>query len=128
MDFITHLPNSFEHIVIWVICDLLTKFVHFIALPTKFCAKALTSLFPVEVFCFHGLPKSIVSDRDPLFLRNFWHKFFKKQGTTLKYNTAYHPEIDGQTEVVNRSLEIYLCCLVGDHPHNWYKVLHLAEY
>ncbi|CAI8607601.1 unnamed protein product [Vicia faba] len=128
MDFITHLPKSFGHTVIWVTCDRLTKFVHFIALPTKFSAKALESRFSVEVFYLHGLPKFIIPDRDPLFLNNFWHDFFKQQGTTLKYNTSYHPEIDCQIEVVNWSLETYLLCLVGDHTCHWFKVLHLAEY
>ncbi|XP_058733354.1 uncharacterized protein LOC131604963 [Vicia villosa] len=99
MDFITHLPNSFGHTVIWVICDRLTKFFHFLALPTNFTAKDLASRFSVEIYRLHGNPKSIVSDRDPLFLSSFWKEFFKKQGTTLKYNTSYHPETDGQTEM-----------------------------
>ncbi|XP_058741863.1 uncharacterized protein LOC131614269 [Vicia villosa] len=128
MDFITHLPNSFGHTVIWVICDRLTKYVHFLALPTSFTAKDLASRYMVEIFRLHGTPKSIISDRDPLFLSSFWKSFFKAQGTTLKYSTSYHPETDGQTEVVNRSVETYLRCFVGDHPKQWYKFLHLAEF
>lgn len=124
MDFITNLPNSFGHTVIWVICDHLTKFVHFIPLPTHFTTKYLAVCFTVE----NGIPKSIVYDRDPIFLSKFWKQFFKLQGTNLQYSTTYHPETDGQTEVVNRSLETYLCCLVGDHPRLWHKFLHLAEY
>ncbi|XP_058769067.1 uncharacterized protein LOC131642924 [Vicia villosa] len=128
MDFITHLPNSFGHTVIWVICDRLTKFVHFLALPTKFTAKDLASRFSVEIYRLHGNPKSIVSDRDSLFLSSFWKEFFKQQGTILKYSTSYHPETDGQTEVVNRSLETYLRCFTSDHPRQWYKFLYLAEF
>ncbi|XP_058757457.1 uncharacterized protein LOC131630720 [Vicia villosa] len=128
MDFITHLPNSFGHTVIWVICDRLTKFSHFLALPTKFTAKDLAMRFSVEVARLHGTPKSIISDRDPLFLSNFWREFFKIQGTTLKYSTAYHPETDGQTEVVNRSVGTYLRCFTSEQPRKWYKFLHLAEY
>lgn len=108
MDFITHLPNSFGHTVIWVICDRLTKYVHFIALSSKFTAEDLANCFLVEIFRLHGIPKTIISDRDPLFLSKFWKELFKTQGTQLRFNTAYHPETDGQTEVVNRTLESYL--------------------
>ena len=82
---ITHLPNSFGHTVIWVICDRLTKFVHFIALPTKFTAEDLAHCFSVEICRLHGVPKSIVSNQDPLFLSHFWKELFKFQGTQLKY-------------------------------------------
>src|SRR4051812_13674317 len=99
MDFITHLPSSFGHIVIWVVCDCLTKFVHFIVLPTRFTTKGLASCFSMEINHLHGVPKSILSDCDHLFLSSFWKQFFKVHGTTLKYSKSYHPEIDGQTEV-----------------------------
>ncbi|XP_058741648.1 uncharacterized protein LOC131614035 [Vicia villosa] len=127
MDFITNLPNSFGFTVIWVICDRLTKYIHLIALPTKFTSQDLAHRFAVEIHRLHGTPKSIVSDHDPLFLSNFWKEFFKAQGTKLKYSTAYHPETDGQTEVTNRSVETYLRCFVNDHPRKWFKYLHLAE-
>ncbi|XP_058732695.1 uncharacterized protein LOC131604261 [Vicia villosa] len=128
MDFITNLPNSSGHTVVWVLCDRLSKFVHFLPLPTHFTARDLAARFTVEIFRLHGIPRSIVSDRDPLFLSKFWKHFFKLQGTNLRYSTSYHPETDGQTEVVNRSLETYLRCFAGEHPRKWHQFLHLAEY
>nr|KYP37502.1 Retrotransposable element Tf2 [Cajanus cajan] len=128
MDFVTHLPSSFGHTVIWVVVDRLSKYVHFLALPTKFSAAALANRFSTDVYRFHGTPRSIVSDRDSMFLSQFWRELFRIQGTTLKFLTAYHPETDGQTEVVNRSLSAYLRCVAGDLPRRWYSVLHLAEF
>nr|KYP46452.1 Retrotransposable element Tf2 [Cajanus cajan] len=126
MDFITHLPKSLGHSTIWVVCDRLTKFAHFIALPAHFTAPQLARRFMVEIFKIHGFPKSIVSDRDPLFVSSFWRELFRAQGTTLAFSSAYHPQSDGQSEVLNRCLEAYLRCFVSDHPHAWYQYLHLA--
>jgi hypothetical protein len=110
------LPNSFRHTTIWVICDRLIKFIHFLALPTNYTASDLATRFSVEICCLHGVPKSIISDRDPIFLSSFWKELFRIQGTTLKYSTTYQPETDGQTEVMNRCLEAYLRCFTSDQP------------
>lgn len=91
MDFITHLPLSSGHSTVWVICDRFTKYVHFIGLPAHYTAPDLARRFAVKVFRLHGLPKSIISDRDPVFLSQFWRELFKLQGTTLKFSSAYHP-------------------------------------
>lgn len=77
MDFVTHLPMSWGHSIVWVICDRLTKYMHFIGLLAKYTASDLASRFMVEIFWLHGTPKSIVSDRDPIFLSQFWKEFFK---------------------------------------------------
>lgn len=119
MDFITHLPISHRKTVIWVVVDCLTKYAHFVALPTHFTTQSLATIFSVEIYHLHGVPKSIVSDRDPLFLNTFWKAFFQLQGITLAYSNAYHPQTDGQTEVLNRCLEAYLCCFVSEEPHRW---------
>jgi len=127
MDFITHLPVFAGHSVVWIICDRLSKYVHFIALPTHFTAQQLTRRFLVEICRLHGVPKTIVSDRDPLFVSSFWQHLFKAQGTMLKFSSSYHPQTDGQTEILNRGLEAYLRCFVGSQPNKWYQYLHLAE-
>ena len=66
----------------------------------------------------HGNPKIIVSDRDPIFTGNFWTKLFSCLGTQLAHSSSYHPQSDGQTEIVNKCLEGYLRCFVSDKQHN----------
>ncbi|KAM1946460.1 hypothetical protein ACFX13_001313 [Malus domestica] len=74
------------------------------------------------------MPASIVSDRDPIFINEFYTAFFKHQNTTLCKSSAYHPQTDGQTEVLNRTLEHYLRCFVMNKPRDWIQWLPWAEW
>jgi hypothetical protein len=106
MDLITQLPktrNGNDAIVVFV--DKLTKHVHFAATTTTVTAVELAKIFYREVVRHHGIPSSIVSDRDARFTSNFWRSLWQLTGTKLSMSSAYHPETDGQTEVTNKILE-----------------------
>ncbi|XP_061993693.1 uncharacterized protein LOC133711607 [Rosa rugosa] len=128
MDFIEGLPSSAGKTVIMVVIDRFTKYAHFIALNHPYTAAIVVQHFITGVFKLHGMPKSIISDRDPVFLSAFWEAFFQAQGTSLNKSSAYHPQTDGQTENLNRTLEQYLRCVVGEKPHSWVTALPWAEY
>lgn len=81
-----------------------------------------------NIYKLHGLSKTIVSDRDKVFLSNFWKSLFKILKVNLQMSSAYHPQSDGQTEVVNRCLECHLRCMAGDKPKEWATWLPMAEY
>ncbi|GJR90373.1 ty3-gypsy retrotransposon protein [Tanacetum coccineum] len=114
--------------VVLVVVDRFSKYAHFATLPTSFNAPKVAEVFVEAVVKHHGIPKTIVSDRDPIFVSKFWTQLFKLSGTQLNHNTAYHPHTDGQTEVVNRGSEQYLRAMVTDHPDHWVRFLPWAEY
>lgn len=128
MDFITGLPNSFSFTMIMVVIDRLSKYGHFIALKSDYSSKTVAQAFMLHVVKLHGVPKSIVSDRDKVFTSSFWQHLFKLQGTTLAMSSAYHPQSDGQSEAPNKCLEMFLRCFTFQNPKSWFKVLAWAEY
>lgn len=92
-----------------------------------YSASTIAQIFMDNVVKLHGLPSSIVTDRDTIFLGNFWKELFKLYKVNLQLSTAYHSQSDGQTERVNHCLEMYLRCSVQDAPKTWKDWLSLAE-
>lgn len=126
LDFITGLSPSHGYTCILVVVDRYSKGAHYGALPQHHSTFKVVTLF-LDIVCkHHDFPCSLVSDRDPIFISSFWHKLFHLSGTKLQFSTAYHPETDGQTKVINRILEQYLCAFVHEHPALWFNFLTLA--
>ena len=99
MDFVTGLPRTTKgNDSIWVIVDRLTKSAHFLPMKINHSLERLAELYIEEIVRLHGIPSSIVSDRDPRFTSRFWESLQKALGTKLRLSSAYHPQTDGQTE------------------------------
>ncbi|KAJ9521722.1 hypothetical protein QJQ45_015348 [Haematococcus lacustris] len=129
MDLITQLPvTSAGHDAIVVFVDKLTKMIHTVPTTTTVSAPELAQLFFDSVFKYHGLPKVIISDRDPRFTSNFWQQLFAKTGTHLNISTANHPQTDGQTERANRTIEDMLRNYVSPHHIDWDNHLTAVEF
>jgi hypothetical protein len=86
---------------IFVVVDIFSKMGHFIPCQKTNGATHIANLFFKEVIRFHGLPKSIVLDRDTKFVGHFWRTLWKNLGTNLSFSSAYHPQKDVQNKVVN---------------------------
>ena len=129
MDLIVQLPKTrrgYDAIVTFV--DRLTKMVHFVPTTTSVDAPGLALIFFTHVFKYHGLPKIIVSDRDPRFTSAFWSALWKLVGTKLSLSTAFHPQSDGQTERMHRTLEDMLRSYVSVRHDDWDLHLAAAEF
>lgn len=98
------------------------------SLKHPYTALEVAQLFMDGVFKLHGMPRSIVFDRDPVFSSKFWQELFKLQKVSLLTSTAYHLQTDGQTEIVNRCLECDLRCMTFERPKAWPHWLPLAEW
>jgi hypothetical protein len=118
MDFVEALPRVNGKSVILTIVDRFSKSAHFIALSHPYTATSVARVFFAEIVRLHGIPSSIVSDRDPVFTSSFWRELFRLAGVKLQFTLAFHPQSDGQSKSTNKIISMYLRCLTGDRPRN----------
>ena len=126
MDFIIGFPKVDGMNTIMVVVDRFTKYAVFVAAPTMCTAEVVVELFYRNVVKYFGVPFDIISDRDVRFMGRFWTTLFNMMGTRLKFSTANHPQIDGQTERINALLEEYLRHYVTAMQRNWLELLDSA--
>ncbi|GKE98064.1 putative reverse transcriptase domain-containing protein, partial [Tanacetum coccineum] len=128
MDFVSGLPRTPSgYDTIWVIIDRLTKSAHFLLMKKTDSMEKLTQLYLKEIVCRHGVPVSIISDRDSHFTSRFWRSLQKALGINLDMSTAYHPQTDGQSERTIQTIEDMLRACVIDFGSSWDRHLPLSE-
>ena len=128
MDFGEGLPKVGGKSVILTVVDRFSKYAHFIALSHPYTASSVARTFFDGIVRLHGFPTSIMSDRDPVFTSHMWRDLFKLAGVQLHFSTTFHLQMDGQSEVVNKVLAMYLRCATGDCPRAWVDWLAWVEY
>ncbi|GJW81612.1 putative reverse transcriptase domain-containing protein [Tanacetum coccineum] len=129
MDFVTKLPKSSQgYDTIWVIVDRLTKSAIFVPMRETDPLEKLARMYLKEVVTRHGIPVSIICDRDPRFASNFWKSLQRALGTNLDMSTAYHPQTDGQSERTIQTLEDMLRACAIDFGKGWVNHLPLVEF
>ncbi|KAA0032408.1 pol protein [Cucumis melo var. makuwa] len=129
MDFITGLPRTLKgYTIIWVVVDRLMKSTHFVPGKSTYTASKWGQLYMTEIVRLHGVPVSIISDRDAHFTSKFWKGLQLALGTRLDFGTAFHPQTNGQTERLNKILEDMLRACVLEFSGSWDSHLHLMEF
>ena len=128
MDFMGPFPTSMGHDYLLVVIDRFTSQVHLIPTTTKVTAKQVAVLYLHEVVRLHGVPASIVSDRDSKFTSAYWRELQRLLGTKLLMSTAFHPQTDGATERVNRSIGQILRAVVQNNQLDWAAQCPMVEF
>ena len=129
MDFVAGLPVSRrKYDSVLVVVDQLTKSAHFLPMRTDYSLDKLTELPIREIGRLHGIPISIISDRDPRFTSRFWGKLQEALGTRLNFSTTFHPQTDGQSERVIQVLEDMMRRYVIDYEGSWDRHIPLVEF
>ena len=127
MELLTYFPRTPQrHDAVWVIVDRLNKSTHFLAVRMTFTLERFCWLYIREIVRLHGVPVSIVSDRDLRFTTHFWKSFQKAMGTWLTMSTTFYPQTDGQSERTIQVLEDMLRACVLDHKGSWEEHLPLV--
>ncbi|GKF00223.1 putative reverse transcriptase domain-containing protein [Tanacetum coccineum] len=129
MDLVIGLPKSSSgYDTIWVIIDILTKSAHFLPIREDYKSEKLAKIYINKIVAIHGVPVSIILDRDGRFASHLWQALQKALGTKLNMSTAYHPETDGQSERTIQTLEDMLRACVMDFGGSWDTHLLLVEF
>jgi len=128
VDFITKLPIVAGKDVILVICNRLSKMVHFVATTEEMLVEELIRLFRDNMWKLYGLPESVVSDKGPQFAAELTKELNKMLGIKMRLSTVFHPQTDGQMEQMNQELEQYLRFFVKYRQKDWPEWLALAEF
>jgi len=121
LDFVEALPRVGGKSVILTVVDRFSKYCHFIPLSHPHSAESVAQAFFTDIVRLHGVPQSLVSDRNPVFTSAFWRELMRLMGTKLQMSTAFHPQSDGQTKAANRVIIMYLRCFTGDRPRQWLR-------
>ena len=129
MGFVVRLPlTRRKHDSVWVVVDRLTKSAHFILVRTDYSLDKLAELYISEIVRLHGIPISIISDRDLRFIVRFWGKLKEALGTRLNFSTTFHQQTYGQSDLVIQVLEDMLRSCVIDYEGSWDRHIPLIEF
>ena len=128
LDFMAPLPKSNNFDYLLVVIDRLTSQVHLVPTMMTVTARGIAWLILKEVVRLHGIPESIVSDRDTKFTSIFWKELHRLMGSKLLMSTAFHPQMDGATERANRSIAQILCTVVSNDQRDWSDKCPMVEF